>query len=134
MPRPKSLQLTDAEHRIMSVLWERGEASVREVTEALEADHGLAYTTILTTMKIMAEKEYVAHRKEGRAFVYRPLLTRQGARRQALGTVLSSLFNGSPRSLAMHLVEDEKLSLEDIEALRRSLLESEVADKEEDDR
>ena len=134
MPRPKSPQLTDAEHRIMSVLWERGEASVREVTEALEADHGLAYTTILTTMKIMAEKEYVAHRKEGRAFVYRPLLTRQGARRQALGTVLSSLFNGSPRSLAMHLVEDEKLSLEDIEALRRSLLESEVADKEEDDR
>ena len=134
MPRPKSPQLTDAEHRIMPVLWERGEASVREVTEALEADHGLAYTTILTTMKIMAEKEYVAHRKEGRAFVYRPLLTRQGARRQALGTVLSSLFNGSPRSLAMHLVEDEKLSLEDIEALRRSLLESEVADKEEDDR
>ena len=134
MPRPKSPQLTDAEHRIMSVLWERGEASVREVTEALEADHGLAYTTILTTMKIMAEKEYVAHRKEGRAFVYRPLLTRQGARRQALGTVLSSLFNGSPRSLAMHLVEDEKLSLEDIEALRRSLLESEVTDKEEDDR
>ena len=134
MPRPKSPQLTDAEHRIMSVLWERGEASVRDVTEALEADHGLAYTTILTTMKIMADKEYVAHRKEGRAFVYRPLLTQQGARRQALGTVLSSLFDGSPRSLAMHLVEDEKLSLDDIEALRRSLLESEPASDKEDKR
>ncbi|MEM7768722.1 MAG: BlaI/MecI/CopY family transcriptional regulator [Pseudomonadota bacterium] len=123
MARPTSPQLTDAEQRIMEVLWSRGEASVREITDALHADHGLAYTTILTTTGIMAEKGYVDFRKDGRAHIYRPLLSRDGARRRAVGSVLSSLFGGSPQRLAQHLVDDAQLSLDDIEALRRAMIE-----------
>lgn len=122
MPRPTSPQLTDAEHRIITVLWDRGEASVRDVTEALQAEHDLAYTTVLTTIRIMTDKGYVAFRKEGRAHVYRAVLSRTGAQRQAIGSLVSSLFDGSPQSLAQHLIEDEKLTLEDIEALRAALL------------
>lgn len=122
MARPASPQLTEAEQRIMTLLWERGEASVRELTDALKDTHDLAYTTVLTTIRIMAEKGYVDFRKAGKAHVYRPLLSREGARRRALGSLVQSLFGGSPQSLAQHLVEDEQLSLEDIEALREALL------------
>lgn len=122
MPRPVSSQLTDAERRIMDVLWDCEEASVREITDALHAEHGLAYTTVLTTLGIMADKGFVDFRKDGRAHIYTPLLSRDGARRKAVRTVLSSLFGGSPKSLAQHLVDDEQLSLDDIEALREALL------------
>ena len=118
MARPTSTQLTDAEHRIMAVLWERDEASVREITDALAAEHGLAYTTVLTTVRIMLDKGYVGFRKVGRAHIYHPLITRQGARRKALGSLMQSLFDGSPKRLAQHLIDDEQLTLEDIEALR----------------
>ncbi|MEM9234645.1 MAG: BlaI/MecI/CopY family transcriptional regulator [Pseudomonadota bacterium] len=123
MARPSSPTLTEAESRIMAILWERGEATVREVTDALSAKHDLAYTTVLTTIRIMSDKGYVDFRKEGRAHVYRPALSRTGARKRALGSVLSSLFEGSPRRLAQHLIEDDSLTLEDIEALRKDLLE-----------
>lgn len=122
MARPTSPQLTDAEQRIMTLLWERGEASVRDLTEALQAEHGLAYTTVLTTIRIMADKGYVGFRKQGKAHIYRPLLSREGARSRALGSLVGSLFGGSPQSLAQHLVAEEQLTLEDIEALRDALL------------
>ena len=122
MARPASPQLTDAEQRIMSVLWDRGEASVRTLTDTLEAEYGLAYTTVLTTVRIMADKGYVGFRKDGRAHIYSPLLTREGARTKALGSIVKSLFGGSPQRLAQHLVEDEQLTLDDIEALRAELL------------
>ncbi|WP_300529935.1 BlaI/MecI/CopY family transcriptional regulator [Maricaulis sp.] len=123
MPRPASPQLTDAEQRIMDVLWERGEASVRQLTEALEAAHGLAYTTVLTTVRIMAEKGHVTFRKDGRAHIYAPAVSRSGAQKSALGRLVDNLFSGSPQALAQHLIEDEKLSLDDIEALRAHLIE-----------
>ncbi len=122
MSRPPSPQLTKAEQRIIAVLWEMGEASVRDLTNALSAAHGLAYTTVLTTVRIMTDKGYVDFRKEGRAHIYRPVLSREGAQRQALGSLVKSLFEGSPQRLAQHLINDEKLSLEDIEALRADLL------------
>lgn len=122
MPRPTSPQLTPAEQRVMNILWERGEASVRELTDALEDAHGLAYTTILTTVRIMAEKGYLDFRKEGRAHIFWPVVSREGARRTALGSLVKNLFDGSPRTLAQHLIDDEKLSLDDIESLRERLL------------
>jgi predicted transcriptional regulator len=122
MARPASPQLTDAEQRIMDVLWDKGEASVRTLTDALAADHGLAYTTVLTTIRIMTDKGYVGFRKDGRAHIYQPLLSREGAQTRALGSLVKALFGGSPQRLAQHLVENEQLSLEDIEALRAELL------------
>ncbi|WP_323763071.1 BlaI/MecI/CopY family transcriptional regulator [Maricaulis sp.] len=123
MARPASPQLTEAEQRIMEVLWTRGEASVREITDALHAEFGLAYTTVLTTIGIMADKGHVDFRKAGRAHIYSPVLTRDGARNQALGSMVRTLFGGSAQSLAQHLVRAEKLSLQDIEDLRAAVLE-----------
>jgi len=131
MARPASPQLTDAEQRIMSVLWDRGEASVRALTDALEPEHGLAYTTVLTTVRIMADKGYVGFRKDGRAHIYHPLLSREGAQARALGSLVKSLFGGSPQSLAQHLVKDDQLTLEDIEALRAEFLRKDDGEAEQ---
>jgi len=132
MPRKRTPQLTEAEQRVMTVLWERGESNVRDVTEALKADHNLAYTTILTTIRIMADKGYVGFRKEGRTHIYRPLVTRERAQKKAIGSLLSSLFGGSPQRLAQHLVEDDQLTLEDIEALRVELIARDQSQKDTD--
>ncbi len=126
MPRATTPELTDAERRIMAVLWDRGEASVRDLTDAL-ASHALAYTTVLTTIRIMTEKGYVTFRKEGRAHIYRPLLSRRGAQARALGSLVKSLFEGSPKRLAQHLIDEDQLTLEDVEALRAALLERKTA-------
>lgn len=131
MARSSSPQLTEAEQRIMDVLWEADEASVRQLTDALHDAYGLAYTTVLTTIRIMTDKGYVDFRKEGRAHIYRPLLSRSGARKRALGTLLSSLFDGSTQSLAQHLVEEDQLTLEDIEALRAKLLNKDAKDTDQ---
>lgn len=121
MARSKSSGLTRAEHRIMSVLWERGEASVREITQVLAPEHNLAYTTVLTTTRILADKGYVNFRKLGRSHVFKPLVSKDDARTGALKTILRTLFDGSPRLLAQHLIEGENLSPEDLKALRRLL-------------
>jgi predicted transcriptional regulator len=118
MARPKSKTLTLAEQRIMNVLWDRGEASVREITDVLSQDHDLAYTTILTTTRIMADKGYVGFRKDGRTHIYAPLVTRNTERTSAVSNILRNLFDGSPRALAQHLIEGDDLTPEDIQALR----------------
>lgn len=130
MPRPPSPHLTEAEQRIMTVLWARGEASVQDVTDALKARHALAYTTVLTTMRVMADKGYLGFRKEGRAHFYWPLIKQAGVRRKALRSLLTSFFDGSPQSLAQHLVDDEKLTLADIESLRARLIEQQKGGSE----
>lgn len=121
MARPKAENLTKAEQRIMQVLWDKGEATVREITDALSSDHNLAYTTVLTTTRILADKEYVAFHKDGRSHVFRPLVSKQSARSNALKTLMGNLFDGSPKLLAQHLLEDDDLSSEDIAALRKLL-------------
>lgn len=118
MARPKSKTLTLAEQRIMNVLWEMGEANVRQITEALAKEYDLAYTTVLTTTRILADKAYVGFRKEGRTHIYTPLISQKAERSSALKNVLASLFDGSPRALAQHLIEDDNLTPEDIKALR----------------
>ncbi|MDG1416584.1 MAG: BlaI/MecI/CopY family transcriptional regulator [Maricaulis sp.] len=124
-------QLTTAEQRLMDELWNRSEASVRELTEALEPKYGLAYTTVLTTIRIMADKGFVDFRKEGRAHIFFPLLSREKAQSSALGSLVKSLFGGSPQKLALHLIEDEKLTADDIEQLRAALAEK-INDQEAD--
>lgn len=118
MARPKSKTLTLAEQRIMNVLWEKGEASVREITEVLSKDHGLAYTTVLTTTRILGDKGYVGFRKQGRTHIYAPLISRKAERTSAVSNMLRNLFDGSPRALAQHLIEEDKLTSDDIQALR----------------
>jgi len=102
----------------MNVLWRRRSATVAEIVEALEPPP-LAYTTVLTTLGTLEEKGYVAHEKAGRAFVYRPLLERSAAATSLLDTLLDRFFANSPGVLALALLEDERLSDEDVARLKR---------------
>lgn len=121
MPRKASPALTQAELRVMDVLWERGEATVRDVTEALAAKHDLAYTTVLTVMQVLKQKKYVAAQESGKAHVFRPLVSRDDARTRALQQVMASFFGGSPEALAQHLIENDDIDLAQLRRLEKRL-------------
>lgn len=123
MARRQSRQLTDGEHRIMKVLWSKGSATVAEVAEALAGKDGSAYTTVLTMMRIMRDKGYLACRKDGRAHVYTPKVAQDDAARKAVHQVLSKFFGGSPGELVLSFLRDEKLSPDELDALKRHILE-----------
>ena len=128
MARKKSPTLTEAELRLMEVVWARGEVTVADVVEALEKREALAYSTVLTTMRILEQKGYLAHRQEGRAFVYRALVDRGEARRSAVRHLLKSFFDGSPEQLVLNVIDDEKLDLAELERLR-GIVEAPAPDK-----
>lgn len=109
----------------MKVLWARGSATVAEVAEALTGKDGSAYTTVLTMMRIMRDKGYLTCRKDGRAHVYTPRVAKDDAARKAVHQVLAKFFGGSPGELVLAFLRDEKLSPEELDALKaRILLES----------
>jgi predicted transcriptional regulator len=121
MPKPKSDVLTEAEQRVMRVLWEKGEASVREVTEALETSYPVAYNTVLTILRILTDKDYVVPRQDGRAFIYTPSVSKADARSRALRKMMSTFFEGSPTELAQHLIRNETLNAKELQALKDEL-------------
>jgi predicted transcriptional regulator len=112
LARNKSLNLTEAELRLMDVLWDKGTATVAEVSEALPKQLGLAYNTVLTTLRILEDKGYVRHvkSKEGRAFIYKPLVSREAASRSAVRHLLGRFFGNSAEALVLNLLEDEDFS------------------------
>lgn len=120
MPRPKSTTLTDGELRLMRVLWEKGEASVGDVVNALERPKP-AYNTVLTFLRILEKKGYIKHRKDGRAFIFMALVDRTDASRSALKTLMNRFFEGSPRLLVLNLLEDEQLSPEALKQVKQRL-------------
>ena len=125
MARKQSRTLTDGEHRIMEVLWQKGAATVAEVAEALAGKDGTAYTTILTMMRIMRDKGYLRCRKEGRAHVYIPRVDRETAARKAVRQLLGKFFAGSPGELVLTFLRDEEISLKEIDELKRKIVEQE---------
>ncbi len=125
MPRKKSPTLTEAELRLMNVLWQRGEATVSEVVNALAKDSRLAYSSVLTTLRILERKGYVRHRKLGRAFVYQPLVAREDAQRSAVRFVVSRFFKNSPELLVLNVLENEELSSKELRKLRKLIDEAE---------
>jgi predicted transcriptional regulator len=101
----------------MEVLWDREQATVAEVTAALPPPP-IAYNSVLTTMRILERKGYVAHEEAGRAFVYRPLLGREEAAGHEVGHVLSKFFDNSAGSLALRLIETERPSDDELQRLK----------------
>ena len=123
MPRKKTSTLTNAEHRIMEVIWARGSATVAEVVEALDGKD--AYTTILTLMRILKAKGYLSTRKEGRAHVFTPRVDRNTAARKAVHQLLSKFFAGSPSELVMSFLREEELTPDELDALKQKITETE---------
>ena len=118
MPRKRAITLTNHELRLMNVLWDKESATVADIVGAL-APPPLAYTTVMTTLGTLEEKGYVAHDKRSRAFVYRPLVERSEAATSLLDTLLERFFGSKPGDLALTLLEDERLSADDVAKLRR---------------
>jgi len=119
--RKPSIGLTEAEHRIMAVLWDLSTATVGEVVERLDSSSRPAYNTVLTLLRILERKGYVRHEKQGRAFTYAPIVDRVQARRGALKQVLSRFFNGSREQLLMDLLGHEDVDAEQLEQVKALL-------------
>lgn len=126
MPRKKATMLTNAEHRIMEVIWARGSATVADVVEALHDKD--AYTTILTLIRILKAKGYLSSRKEGRAFVFTPAVDRDTVARKAVHQLLSKFFAGSPSELVLTFLRDEELSPDELDQIKERIIDSERGD------
>ena len=113
------IAFTDRELDLMTVLWERGPSTVAEVRDALEDD--LAYTTVLTLLRVLEEKGRVGHTEEGRAHRYHPLVERHAAGSSALRRLTRKLFRGSPELLLTQLVEDRGLTGDELRRMRQLL-------------
>ena len=123
MARRKTNTLTNAEHRIMEVIWARGSATVSDVVEALQGKD--AYTTILTLMRILKAKGYLSSRKEGRAHVFTPRVDRGTVARKAVHQLLAKFFDGSPGELVLSFLREEEITPEELDELKQKILDSE---------
>jgi predicted transcriptional regulator len=121
VPRAKSPGLTDAELRLMEVVWKKGGATVAEVVDGVTGDPQLAYSTVLTTLRILENKGYLVHSKQGRAFVYKPAVERDTARDNAIRHLLRRFFDGSPELLLLNLLEREKINAKELARLRKRI-------------
>ena len=124
MPPRKSNTLTEAELRLMKILWRRGESSVNDLLAALPQGEALAYNSILTTIRILEQKGYVEHRQDGRAFVYRPCVAEQEASQSEIRHVLSRFFGNSRERLLLSLLGDEDLSPDELQRLKQAIYDA----------
>ena len=124
MPPKKSPTLTEAELRLMKVLWERGESTVNDIAAALPKN-ALAYNSVLTTIRILEQKGYVQHRKEGRAFLYLPLVAEHEAGISEVRLVLRRFFGDSREKLMLSLLGDSDVTPEELQRLRDAIQQAE---------
>src|SRR5215472_2765361 len=107
----------------MEVVWEKGNATVAEVVEGLPANIPLAYSTVLTTLRILENKGYLRHTKDGRSFIYHPVVKREQARENALSHLLRRFFEDSPELLMLNLMERGKIDAREVARLRKRIAE-----------
>ena len=122
MPRKPSPALTDAEARVMAVLWRAGRATVADVVTAVRAVKrrpAVSYSTIQTILRILENKGYVAHEKVARAFVYHPVVDERQARSRALKHLINRLFNGSPSLLVLNVLDDEEIDPAELRVVKK---------------
>jgi len=121
MPPKKSNTLTEAELRLMKILWRRGESAVTDLVSAMPDGETLAYNSVLTTVRILEQKGYVEHRQEGRAFIYWPCVAEQEASKSEVRHVLSRFFGNSREQLLLSLLGDDEISAEELKRLKDAI-------------
>jgi predicted transcriptional regulator len=119
--RAKSPTLTEQELEIMKIVWERGTATVRDVYEVLLQRRKIAYTTVMTMMKILEQKKYLRKKQDDRAYVYRPTQPKNHVIKGMVREFVNRVFNGSAEPLLVHLIEDQRLSGKDLEEIARMI-------------
>jgi predicted transcriptional regulator len=122
MPPRKSITLTEAELRLMKLLWARGESVVSDLVAAIPEDEALAYNSVLTTIRILERKGYVRHRQEGRAFVYSPCVEEHEAGRSEIRHMMQRFFGNSRERLLVSLLGDEEIDPEELRRLKAAIL------------
>jgi BlaI family transcriptional regulator, penicillinase repressor len=125
LPPRKSPTLTEAELRLMEVLWQKGPATVQQVVQDLPEKAPLAYNSVLTTIRILEKKGYVKHVKDGRAYVYTPLVERQEATRSEIRRLVNRFFGSSHELLVLNILKDESVDAAELKRLREMLEGSE---------
>ena len=126
MPPRQSATLTQAELRIMDVLWQKGPGTVQQVLDWLPEKPALAYNSVLTTIRILEKKGYVQHEKDGRAHVYAPVIDRKEATRTEIRHLAGRFFKNSEELLMMSLLEDRGIDAAELKRLREMLDRSDV--------
>jgi len=117
--KTKTRTLTEQELEIMKVVWERKTATVRDVYEALRERKGVAYTTVMTMMNILETKGHLVKRPEGRAYVYEPSQAQTQVISGMVQEFVDRVFDGAARPLVLSLLQERKLSREDLEEISR---------------
>lgn len=125
MARKKTPTLTEAEYRLMDILWTNGALTVAGVVDRI-GDPPLAYNTVLTTLRILEQKGYLSHKASGRAFIYKASVERDEAQTTLVNHMVSRFFGGSPRDLVLNLLDSESLDAAELERLRE-LIERKAA-------
>jgi BlaI family transcriptional regulator, penicillinase repressor len=112
-------QLGRMQFRIMQVLWDRGRANAREITEALNRTEPVAHSTVQTLLRQLEAKGAVGHEAEDRTFVFFPRLKEDRVKRTAARELLDRVFGGDVGSLVAHLLKSERISRHELDELRR---------------
>jgi len=124
VPPKQSATLTEAELRIMDVLWRKGSGTVQQVLDWLPA--ALAYNSVLTTIRTLEKKGHVKHVKDGRAHVYEPVIGRQEATRFEIRHLVGRFFRNSHEALVLNILQDEAIDAGKLKRLREMLDRSDV--------
>ena len=122
VPPRQSGTLTEAELRIMNVLWVKGSGTVQQVLDSIAETPILAYNSVLTTIRVLERKGYLEHLKDGRAHVYTPLVGRTEATRSEIRHLVGRFFKDSHEQLVLNLLEDQGIGQEEIRRLREMLV------------
>lgn len=109
---------SDMEMQVLSVLWDFGPSTARDVLERLPDRKDRAYTTVLSIMQVMEKKGLLTHSVEGRANVYKPAVTRKQVMKPFMRSLVQNVFGGSPARALQHLLEDETVDADQLAAIR----------------
>jgi predicted transcriptional regulator len=124
VPPRQSETLTEAELRIMNVLWAKGSGTVQQVLDSITEKPPLAYNSVLTTIRVLEKKGYLEHLKDGRAHVFTPLVAKKDATRSEIRHLVSRFFKDSHEQLVLNLLEDQGIEPEELGRLRQMLTQS----------
>jgi BlaI family transcriptional regulator, penicillinase repressor len=124
-------QPTTSELEILNILWEKENATVREVFEVISSNKSVTYTTILKLMQIMTEKGLVKREEEGKAHLYRAAIEQNETQKSFVNDLLERVFRGSAKELMQHLLDTKKASPEEMKEIRQMIEKAEKETKEE---